>query len=338
MPNWPTRSRRPMWRSGSHDRDTHRPSVPRPHDHARRRRCRSAKCRARTPPGRMPGARASTSPARSRPRGRSAPPWCRSPPVTRSRPCSVTRRSPSPRSTPVSCPSAAGSARTWRSPIPPESRRSSTCRARGSSPDEVAAVVEATVAASARRAPGSSWPARCLPALADDFYVRVIRAVRDAHGAAAPLIAVDTSGGALAAVVAEGAPDLIKPNDDELAELAGTRLDGGDPAAVLDVRAIARAGPRRGRAGHPRRARSGARHRRRRMGGGAASHPGREHRRCGRQLAGRLRARRDATCRPRGAAAPRRSGTGRPRHPFPARRRRRPQTYQRATCTVTRLP
>ncbi|KAF2419395.1 1-phosphofructokinase family hexose kinase [Microbacterium sp. B35-30] len=102
------------------------------------------------------------------------------------------------------------------------------------SPDEVAAVVHATVAASAHAAwlvLAGSLP----PGVSDDFYVRVIRAVRDAHGAAAPLIAVDTSGRALAAVVAEGAPDLIKPNDDELAELAGTRLEGTDPAAVLDV-------------------------------------------------------------------------------------------------------
>jgi 1-phosphofructokinase len=102
------------------------------------------------------------------------------------------------------------------------------------SPDEVAAVVDATVAASAHAAwlvLAGSLP----PGVGDDFYVRVIRAVRDAHGTAAPLIAVDTSGPALAAVVAEGAPDLIKPNDDELAGLAGTRLEGSDPAAVLAV-------------------------------------------------------------------------------------------------------
>lgn len=99
---------------------------------------------------------------------------------------------------------------------------------------EVAAVVDATVAASAHAAwlvLAGSLP----PGVGDDFYVRVIRAVRDSHGAAAPLIAVDTSGAALAAVVAEGAPDLIKPNDDELAELAGSRLEGADPAAVLAV-------------------------------------------------------------------------------------------------------
>ncbi|WP_347975782.1 1-phosphofructokinase family hexose kinase [Microbacterium sp. ProA8] len=102
------------------------------------------------------------------------------------------------------------------------------------SPDEVAAVVDATVAASAH----AGWlvlAGSLPPGVSDDFYVRVTRAVREAHGAAAPLIAVDTSGPALAAVVAEGAPDLIKPNDDELAELAGTRLESTDPAAVLAV-------------------------------------------------------------------------------------------------------
>lgn len=102
------------------------------------------------------------------------------------------------------------------------------------SPDEVSAVVDAVVAASV----GARWLvlAGSLPPGVDDhFYVHVIRAVRAAHGAASPLIAVDTSGPALAAVVADGAPDLIKPNDDELAELAGTPLDGADATAVLAV-------------------------------------------------------------------------------------------------------
>ena len=102
------------------------------------------------------------------------------------------------------------------------------------SPDEVTAVIDAVVAASA----GARWlvlAGSLPPGVAADFYVRVIRAVRTAHGAAAPLIAVDTSGPALAAVVEHGAPDLIKPNDDELAELAGATLDDADVAAVLAV-------------------------------------------------------------------------------------------------------
>ena len=102
------------------------------------------------------------------------------------------------------------------------------------SPDGAAAIVDAVVAASA----GARWLvlAGSLPPGADEeFYVRVIHAVRDAHETP-PLIAVDAAGPALAAVVAHGRPDLIKPNDDELAELAGVALDGADAVnAVLEV-------------------------------------------------------------------------------------------------------
>lgn len=77
------------------------------------------------------------------------------------------------------------------------------------------------------------------PGLGDDFYVSVILAVRARWGAAAPLIAVDTSGPALAAVVQSGRPDLIKPNDDELAELAGVALDV-DRDGIAAVRTVAR--------------------------------------------------------------------------------------------------
>lgn len=63
------------------------------------------------------------------------------------------------------------------------------------------------------------------PGVSDDFYVDVIAAVRDRWGNTAPRIAVDTSGAALQAVVERAHPDLIKPNETELAELAGTALD-----------------------------------------------------------------------------------------------------------------
>jgi 1-phosphofructokinase len=102
------------------------------------------------------------------------------------------------------------------------------------SADEIAAVIDAVVAASA----GARWlvlAGSLPPGVADDFYVAVMHAVRSAHGAAAPLIAVDTSGPALAAVVDGGAPDLIKPNDEELAELVGVPLDGAAAVAVLEV-------------------------------------------------------------------------------------------------------
>ena len=75
------------------------------------------------------------------------------------------------------------------------------------------------------------------PGAGDGFYVDVIRAVRDRWAQDAPLIAVDTSGAALSAVVEHGRPDLIKPNDEELAELAGVQLDASTdlPHAVLAV-------------------------------------------------------------------------------------------------------
>ena len=99
---------------------------------------------------------------------------------------------------------------------------------------DAAAVVDEVVAVSA----GARWlvlAGSLPPGAPDDFYVRLIRAVRNAHGDAAPLIAVDTSGAALAAVVAAGAPDLIKPNDDELAELAGIAPAAADVRAVVEV-------------------------------------------------------------------------------------------------------
>ncbi|MET0736128.1 MAG: 1-phosphofructokinase [Microbacterium sp.] len=100
---------------------------------------------------------------------------------------------------------------------------------------EASAVVDAVVEACA----GARWlvlAGSLPPGAGDAFYVDVIRAVRAAHGSDAPLVAVDTSGPALREVVEHGAPDLIKPNDEELAELTGVALEGGDLAtAVLPV-------------------------------------------------------------------------------------------------------
>ncbi|AAT88603.1 1-phosphofructokinase [Leifsonia xyli subsp. xyli] len=78
---------------------------------------------------------------------------------------------------------------------------------------------------------GASWlvlAGSLPPGVGDDFYVTVIRAVRERWGEAAPRVAVDTAGEALRTVVADARPDLIKPNDDELAELSGAALDPGD--------------------------------------------------------------------------------------------------------------
>jgi 1-phosphofructokinase len=94
-------------------------------------------------------------------------------------------------------------------------------------------LVEAVVDACA----GADWlvlAGSLPPGVGDDFYVTVIRAVRGRWGDAAPKVAVDTSGEALRAAVFEARPDLIKPNEDELAELTGATLGTDDlPAAVL---------------------------------------------------------------------------------------------------------
>ncbi len=106
--------------------------------------------------------------------------------------------------------------------------------------EDGAALIDAVVAACA----GADWlvlAGSLPPGLPDDFYVDVMTAVR-AASARPPRIAVDTSGPALRAVVDAGAPDLIKPNDEELAELAGVMLDTGAdgqdlPEAVAAVAA-----------------------------------------------------------------------------------------------------
>lgn len=100
-------------------------------------------------------------------------------------------------------------------------------------PADVAALTAATVAASEH----ATWlvlAGSLSASLSIDFYVDVIRAVRDRWGAGAPKIAVDTSGPALAEVVAHGAADLIKPNEDELAELTATTVDRAHTVRWVD--------------------------------------------------------------------------------------------------------
>ncbi len=99
---------------------------------------------------------------------------------------------------------------------------------------DTAAVIEAVVEASAQ----AEWLvlAGSLPESTDaTFYVEVVRAVRDRWGARAPRIAVDASGAALREVVARASVDLIKPNDEELAELVGAPIDGDSAEALVDV-------------------------------------------------------------------------------------------------------
>lgn len=84
--------------------------------------------------------------------------------------------------------------------------------------EEVAALTAATVAA----VQGADWVAASgslPPGAPEDLYAQL---ASDVHAAGARL-AVDSSGGPLRAALA-GAPDLIKPNTEELEEAAGHRL------------------------------------------------------------------------------------------------------------------
>lgn len=114
--------------------------------------------------------------------------------------------------------------------------------------DELAALEAAVVDA----AGGARWvvlAGSLPPGVEDDFYARLIRAVREKWGAAAPRIAVDASGPALARAVENARPDLIKPNDDELAELTGATLDGQvEEASSAAANDLARAAARAARA------------------------------------------------------------------------------------------
>lgn len=102
------------------------------------------------------------------------------------------------------------------------------------SPVDSAAVVAAVVDASA----DADWLvlAGSLPdSAAASFYVDVVDAVRDRWGSGSPRIAVDASGPALHEVVARASVDLIKPNDEELAELLGTPVDANSPETIVDT-------------------------------------------------------------------------------------------------------
>ncbi|GGI45518.1 1-phosphofructokinase [Agromyces flavus] len=109
-------------------------------------------------------------------------------------------------------------------------------------PDLSEAEQQALIAAVVAQAADASWlvlAGSLPPSIAPDFYVRVVREARAAGVAAR--IAVDTSGAPLAALVEAGEPvDLIKPNGEELAELAGEpdadALEA-DPERVAEVAA-----------------------------------------------------------------------------------------------------
>jgi 1-phosphofructokinase len=92
------------------------------------------------------------------------------------------------------------------------------------------------IVASSRRAEWLVLAGSLPPGLPVDFYARVVRAVRAAAPAGGPLIAVDSSGEPLAALLASRVGvDLVKPNAEELAELTGLGSEAefeGDPRAA----------------------------------------------------------------------------------------------------------
>jgi 1-phosphofructokinase len=106
---------------------------------------------------------------------------------------------------------------------------------------------------------GASWvvlAGSLPPGVPADFYATVTRRLRSIHdGTDAPRIAVDSSGEPLAAAIsgdAAGKPDLLKPNAEELAELAAAaglathksaeELEADPEAAAEAAAAVVRSG------------------------------------------------------------------------------------------------
>ena len=106
---------------------------------------------------------------------------------------------------------------------------------------------------------GASWvvlAGSLPPGVPADFYATVTRRLRSMdHGSGAPLIAVDSSGEPLAAAIsgdALGKPDLLKPNAEELVELAAAagfathksaeELEADPEAAAVAASAVVRSG------------------------------------------------------------------------------------------------
>lgn len=98
-------------------------------------------------------------------------------------------------------------------------------------PHLAAAEVDALRKATVAELDGATWVAGCgslPPGAPDDLYAVLVREAQ----AAGVRVAIDASGAALRRAVAAG-PDLIKPNREELAELAGRELTSlGDVVAA----------------------------------------------------------------------------------------------------------
>ncbi|MDR6414431.1 hexose kinase [Pseudarthrobacter sulfonivorans] len=125
---------------------------------------------------------------------------------------------------------------------------------------------EALISLLLERARGASWvvlAGSLPPGFPADFYATVTRRLRNGAGDGTPLIAVDSSGGPLVAAVADtsdgttpdgtsGKPDLLKPNAEELAELAAAagfatastaeELEADPEAAAEAAAAVVRSG------------------------------------------------------------------------------------------------
>jgi 1-phosphofructokinase len=121
---------------------------------------------------------------------------------------------------------------------------------------------EALIGLLLERARGASWvvlAGSLPPGFPADFYATVTRRLRTAADGVAPLIAVDSSGGPLVAAVSgpspdgvSGKPDLLKPNAEELAELAAAagfatastadELEADPEAAAAAAAAVVRSG------------------------------------------------------------------------------------------------
>jgi len=113
----------------------------------------------------------------------------------------------------------AGAVRTNVSVVEPDG---TTTKLNEPGPTLSAAEVDALVAATLSAAEGAEWvvlSGSLPPGAPEDFYARIIRALR---GSGARVV-VDSSGPALTAALPAG-PDLIKPNREELAEASGTGI------------------------------------------------------------------------------------------------------------------
>jgi len=111
-------------------------------------------------------------------------------------------------------------------------------------PSQLADLLALTV----KKAAGAAWlvlAGSLPPGAPTDFYAQVIDAVRAAHGTSAPKIAVDSSGEPLAQCL-RSAPDLLKPNGEELAELTtisdGKTLESDPALAASAAEALLRTG------------------------------------------------------------------------------------------------